>query len=392
LSVNNEKKIGYTVNVELFGLPADSFRGQKSHRVKAVPGTGNSFFVNYADSDIGFMFKKIIMPQLALIHLTVLDEQNKLVGRRCLPVVGLRPGYRFVNLKNESNQPLNMCCLFVYIKHTDYVPEELEEFANALVNPIEYVKSVDKKEEMLKRLQDENDDKNDELPDEDLFYSLSYASSNTNKEISTNNIDLDILDSPITQQNDLLYTPKKLNKIEPLLAISDNLLESIDINSSELNNNDDILREINFNYLKTSESYLKFSQKYTNRIDRIEKDTEKKIYDLDQSLTMEIDRISKSKTDSKSSRFKELAKKTIFYPFSKNVYSPSFVSPSSSNSNLNFDNTEVNIILNTCRQKYIKQMMITYIECFQEIYKLKIESIEPVSIKTFNINVTVTIS
>ena len=69
MSVNNEKKIGYTVNVELFGLPADSFRGQKSHRVKAVPGTGNSFFVNYADSDIGFMFKKIIMPQLALIHL-----------------------------------------------------------------------------------------------------------------------------------------------------------------------------------------------------------------------------------------------------------------------------------------------------------------------------------
>ena len=97
---------------------------------------------------------------------------------------------------------------------------------------------------------------------------------------------------------------------------------------------------------------------------------------------MEIDRISKSKTDSKSSRFKELAKKTILYPFSKNAYSSSFVSPSSSNSNLNFDNTEVNIILNTCRQKYIKQMMITYIECFREIYKLKIESIEPVSLQT----------
>ena len=118
----NDKRIGTTVNVEMYGLPADSLRGQKAYRVKAAQG--NSFFVVY--NDTGYTFKQIIMPQLAMLHISVMDEQNKLVGRRCLPVVGLRPGYRFVNLKNESNQPINMCCLFVHMKIKDYVPEEYE--------------------------------------------------------------------------------------------------------------------------------------------------------------------------------------------------------------------------------------------------------------------------
>ena len=97
------------------------------------------------------------MPQLALLKISAFDEQNKMVGHRVLPVVGLRPGYRFVTLKNESNQPLNMHWLFVHIESGLYVPEEFEEFANALVNPINYVMSVSKKEEMLRALNDTDD-------------------------------------------------------------------------------------------------------------------------------------------------------------------------------------------------------------------------------------------
>jgi len=122
--MDNDKRIGTTVNVEMYGLPADSLRGQKAYRVKVAQGSGNSFFVSYSDD--GFTFKQIIMPQLAMLNISVMDEQNKLIGRRCLPVVGLRPGYRFISLKNESNQPLNMCCLLVHLKIKDYVPEEYE--------------------------------------------------------------------------------------------------------------------------------------------------------------------------------------------------------------------------------------------------------------------------
>ncbi len=150
----NEKRLGYSVNVELYGLPADSFRGQKAYRVKAV--NTNTFNVIYSDQS-GFTFKKIIMPQLAVLKISVYDDQSKMIGHRVLPIVGLRPGYRYISLKNEANQPLLMTSLFVHIKLHDYVPEELEDFANALVNPISYVTSLSKKEEMLKTLTDENE-------------------------------------------------------------------------------------------------------------------------------------------------------------------------------------------------------------------------------------------
>ena len=66
------------------------------------------------------------MPELALLNLTAYDDQNKMVGHRVLPIIGLKPGFRYVCLKNEANQPLNMCVLFVHIKLHDYVPEEYE--------------------------------------------------------------------------------------------------------------------------------------------------------------------------------------------------------------------------------------------------------------------------
>lgn len=97
------------------------------------------------------------MPQLALLKITAFDEQNKLIGHRVLPVVGLRPGYRYICLKNESNQQIIMSTLFVHIKIHDYVPEEFEEFANALMNPISYVSSLAKKEELLTKLADETE-------------------------------------------------------------------------------------------------------------------------------------------------------------------------------------------------------------------------------------------
>lgn len=64
------------------------------------------------------------MPQLALLCFSALDEQNRLIGHRVLPIIGLRSGYRYISLKNESNQSLNMCMLFVNITVKDYVPDK----------------------------------------------------------------------------------------------------------------------------------------------------------------------------------------------------------------------------------------------------------------------------
>ena len=70
------------------------------------------------------------MPQVALICFSAFDKQNHLIGQRVLPVTSLRSGYRYICLKNKSNQPLNMCMLFVNICVKDYVPGE---FSGALL-------------------------------------------------------------------------------------------------------------------------------------------------------------------------------------------------------------------------------------------------------------------
>ncbi len=80
---HESKRMGQAVTVELFGLPADSVRGQRAHRVKAL--SNNTFNTIYSDPN-GFTFKKIIMPHLAQLLLTVYDDQNKIIGRRFLPV------------------------------------------------------------------------------------------------------------------------------------------------------------------------------------------------------------------------------------------------------------------------------------------------------------------
>ena len=64
------------------------------------------------------------MPQIALMCFSAFDDQNRLIGQRILPVTALRSGYRYVCLKNESNQPLNMCMLFLNITVKDYVPDK----------------------------------------------------------------------------------------------------------------------------------------------------------------------------------------------------------------------------------------------------------------------------
>ena len=182
---------------------------------------------------------------------------------------------------------------------------------------------------------------------------------------------------------DKIQSIPKINELLILSNPSENLLESIDLNKSELNNSD-IMREINLNYLKTSDTYLQLSSKYFNKIDRIEHDLERKIYDLDQMLTNEIEKLhtdTRVKNESKTSRLKQLAKKTFMlgFPFSKGSYSPNTMTLSPSSSSLDSENYELSESILTLRQKYVKFMMNTYIDAFKEIYKLKIGSIDPVS-------------
>ena len=97
-----------------------------------------------------------MLPELAVLRFVVFDESGKLLGNRVLPVVGLRPGLRHIALRNESGQPQGLATLFVRLRVSDYVPDTLSDFAEALANPIKYQSDLEKRELQLRVLTDED--------------------------------------------------------------------------------------------------------------------------------------------------------------------------------------------------------------------------------------------
>ncbi|RWS06316.1 1-phosphatidylinositol 4:5-bisphosphate phosphodiesterase classes I and II-like protein, partial [Dinothrombium tinctorium] len=147
----SDKRIGTFVEVDMFGLPADTVRRR---RTKIVPANG----INPIYDEEPFVFKKVVLPELASLKIAAYEENYKFLGHRVLPVVGLRPGYRHISLRNESGQPSPLATLFVHITVKDYVPDGLSELADALANPIAYQSMFEKRAKQLQALTDDSDD------------------------------------------------------------------------------------------------------------------------------------------------------------------------------------------------------------------------------------------
>ncbi|XP_057711044.1 1-phosphatidylinositol 4,5-bisphosphate phosphodiesterase beta-3 [Corythoichthys intestinalis] len=145
----SDKKVGVYVEVDIFGLPADT---KRKYRTKT--SNGNSLDPVWDDDT--FIFNKVVLPTLASLRIAVFEENGKFIGHRILPVSAIRPGYHYINLKNELNQPLLLPSLLVYTEAQDYIPNEHQEYAEALTNPIKHVSQLDKRETQLAVLLEEN--------------------------------------------------------------------------------------------------------------------------------------------------------------------------------------------------------------------------------------------
>lgn len=111
------------------------------------------------------------------MRITAYEEGGKFIGHRVLPVIGLCPGYRHVNLRNELGQPLLMATLFLCIVVKDYVPDGFSEFAEALANPIKYQSELEKRETQLAVLTDDTEP----IPEDDSICESSQASAGGGK-------------------------------------------------------------------------------------------------------------------------------------------------------------------------------------------------------------------
>ncbi|XP_012659519.1 1-phosphatidylinositol 4,5-bisphosphate phosphodiesterase beta-1 [Otolemur garnettii] len=158
----SDKKVGTYVEVDMFGLPVDTRR--KAFKTRTSQGNA----VNPIWEEEPIVFKKVVLPSLACLRVAVYEEGGKFIGHRILPVQAIRPGYHYICLRNERNQPLTLPAVFVYIEVKDYVPDTYADVIEALSNPIRYVNLMEQRAKQLAALtlEDEEEVKKEADPGE----------------------------------------------------------------------------------------------------------------------------------------------------------------------------------------------------------------------------------
>nr|XP_006128715.1 1-phosphatidylinositol 4,5-bisphosphate phosphodiesterase beta-2 [Pelodiscus sinensis] len=140
----SERSVKTYAEVELFGLPGDP---KRKYRTK-LTSSANS--INPVWKEEAFVFEKIMMPELASLRIVALEEGGKFIGHRIIPIIAVHSGYHHVCLRSESNMPLTMPSLFVYLEMKDYVPDTWADLTAALSNPIKFFNIQEKRSVKLK--------------------------------------------------------------------------------------------------------------------------------------------------------------------------------------------------------------------------------------------------
>ncbi|XP_047466934.1 1-phosphatidylinositol 4,5-bisphosphate phosphodiesterase beta-2 [Mugil cephalus] len=125
----SDKNVRTGVEVEVIGLPGDP---KKKFRTKWSP-TPNA--INPVWNEEPFVFEKILLPEMAALRIVVHEENGKFLGHRIIPVDAVQSGFHHICLRSESNMPLTLPALFVYIEVKDYIPAAFADFTDALFNP-----------------------------------------------------------------------------------------------------------------------------------------------------------------------------------------------------------------------------------------------------------------
>ncbi|XP_022090518.1 1-phosphatidylinositol 4,5-bisphosphate phosphodiesterase beta-4-like isoform X6 [Acanthaster planci] len=148
----SDKKVGTYVEVDMYGLPTDTIR--REHRTKTVPNNG----LNPVYNAEPFVFRKVVLPDLAVLRIAVYEENGKLIGQRILPLDGLQAGYRHISLRTEGNFPLSLPTVFCCIQLKTYVPDGLGDFVDALSKPMEYLSQAEKRAKQMQSMGIEEND------------------------------------------------------------------------------------------------------------------------------------------------------------------------------------------------------------------------------------------
>ena len=142
----SDKKVGTYVEVDMYGLPTDTIR--KEFRTRMVPANG----LNPVYNEEPFVFRKVVLPDLAVLRIAVYHENNKMLGQRILPLDGLQAGYRHISLRTEGNFPMSLPMLFICFELKIYVPDGLGDLMDALSDPRAFLSAQEKRIDQMKAM------------------------------------------------------------------------------------------------------------------------------------------------------------------------------------------------------------------------------------------------
>lgn len=269
----SDKKINTFVEVDMYGLPTDTVR--KKWKTRTVMSNG----INPVYDEEAFVFKKVVLPNLAIIRIAVFEDNGKMVGHRVLPVQGLRPGYRHIPLRNEFNLPLLLPTLFVHIGVKDYVPDEMEMLAAALINPIAYLSELDKHSKQLEILElEELSDDEDNAPTTNGTSSPAKTpTSPTRKEIPKRPSDQHIQVRTSLSMNSDGSSGREQILIHPVTSInSENGSIQFNYISKCKLNDPSLVTPTSLEKLKTLKPYIKITAKRDKELETLNRKHEKR--------------------------------------------------------------------------------------------------------------------
>ncbi|XP_036437670.1 1-phosphatidylinositol 4,5-bisphosphate phosphodiesterase beta-4-like [Colossoma macropomum] len=251
----SDKKIGTYVEVDMYGLPTDTIR--KEFRTRMVMNNG----LNPAYNEEPFVFRKVILPDLAVLRIAVYDDNNKLIGQRILPLDGLQAGYRHISLRNEGNKPLSLPTVFCNIVLKTYVPDGFGAIVDALSDPKKFLSIAEKRADQMRALGIETSDIAD-VPNE---------SSKNDKKGKVNQVKASV-------------TPQTSSDMAQTSTGTQN-------NSNETKKDSALVNQVTIEDLKQMKSYVKLIKKQQKELNALKKKHAKDHNAMQKSHCTQVDKM-----------------------------------------------------------------------------------------------------
>ncbi|XP_037541696.1 1-phosphatidylinositol 4,5-bisphosphate phosphodiesterase beta-4 [Nematolebias whitei] len=253
----SDKKIGTYVEVDMYGLPTDTIR--KEFRTRMVMNNG----LNPAYNEEPFVFRKVILPDLAVLRIAVYDDNNKLIGQRILPLDGLQAGYRHISLRNEGNKPLSLPTVFCQIILKTYVPDGFGAIVDALSDPKKFLTIAEKRADQMKALGIDTND-------------IADVPSGSSKNDKKGKGKGDTMKVSVTQQasSEIAQTSNSINN-----------------NTTEIKKDTALVPNVSIDDLKQMKTYLKLIKKQQKEINTLKKKHSKDQNSMQKAHCTQVDKL-----------------------------------------------------------------------------------------------------